>query len=342
MRILLCTVVLCISINVHANNCRSLFEPVSTHQEIKQTRSELTALQKVEAINQDRYDQAFDGKIRADYIPEFDTIRQYSVSGRIPHDAKVRVLVTHGSGAIYSHSDAMRQVIRWLGEEKGMAKPSSNISKIREYENFTKVALEAIDLPFHGKGSRAENLRDKDEVSRYLERYLIQMKAETPHLPIVVFGRSSSPSLFIEILTRNPSLIDAVIFMSPVVPLNRQIVIDGTRKALEMAEKGEFAVYPEGLAWIDNILLNTRWDENSLNGKPALFLTGRDDWEVVDIERNYMTKMAETHSNVRHIDIPGAGHDVFRQTKVNTDKQVLETLKAIEDFLAEVARSKNN
>ncbi len=341
MRILLCTAVLCISINVYADFCSSLFRPISNHQDIKQTRAELTALEKVEAINQDRYDQAFDGKIRADYIPEFDTIRQYSVSGRIPSDAKVRVLVTHGSGAIYSHSDAMRQVIRWLGEDKGLAKLSSNISKIREYPNFTKVAIEAIDLPFHGKGSRAENLRDKDEVSKYLERYLIHMKEETPHLPIVVFGRSSSPSLFIEILTRNPSLIDAVIFMSPVVPLNREIVMEGTRKALEMAEKGEFAVYPEGLAWIDNILLNTRWNENSLNHKPALFLTGREDWEVVDIERNFMSTLAQKHSNVRHIDIPGAGHDVFRQTKINTDKQVLETLKAIEDFLAEVAKTKN-
>lgn len=337
MKLVLGVLIVCAALSASANTCETLFFLDKT---VKQTRSEMTPQEKVDAINNDRYDAAFDGKIRAEYVPEFKTIRQFSVSGRIPSDAKVRVLVTHGSGAVYSHSDAMRSLIRSLGEDKGLAKPSSNISRLREYENFTKVALEAIDLPFHGQGNRHESLRNKEDVTQYLIRYLKQMKAETPHLPLVVFGRSSSPSLFIEILTREPGLIDGVINMSPVVPLTKEIVTEGTRLALEMAAKGEFPVYPEGLHWIDNLLLNTKWDETSLNGKPALFLTGKADWEVTDVERNFMARLAQDHANVRHIDIPGAGHDVFRENKINNDKQVLQTLKSVQDFLADMAKSK--
>lgn len=336
MRLLVGLFVVCVCAQAQANTiCDNLFQNI---EELKRVRSELTAQEKIDAINNDRYDAAYDGKIRAEYLPEFNTIRQFSISGRMPNDAKVRVLLTHGAGAIYSHSDAMRPLVRWLGEGKGLAKPSSNVSKLREHETFTKVAIEAIDLPFHGKGSRDEKLHNKEEVTAYLIRYLKQMKAETPHLPLVVFGRSSSPSLFIDILSREPDLIDGMIAMSPVIPLNPEIVREGTRLALEMAEKGLFPVYPEGLNWVDNLLMQVHWHEKSLNGKPALFLTGKDDWEVVDLERNLMARVAAENSNVRYIDIPGAGHDVFRETKINNDKQVLQTLKAVEDFLSEMAK----
>lgn len=339
MRLLAGVLIACASLNVYASECGSIFESKDSSDK-KQNREELSSQEKVDAINNGVYDAAFDGKLKAEFVPDFNTIRQFPASGRIPADAKVRVLLSHGAGATYSHSDAMRSLIRSLGEEKGLAKPSSNISKIREYDKFTKVAIEAIDLPFHGKGSRDASLHDKEAVTAYLTRYLKQMKAETPHLPIVVFGRSSSPSLYIDILSREPNLIDGVINMSPVIPLTREIVTEGTQKAYEMAAQGSFAIHKEGLDWVDNLLLQTNWNEKSLNGKPALFLTGKEDWEVTTLERNFMAKLAQDQSNVRYIDLPGAGHDVFRETKINNDKQVLETLKAVEDFLFEIANTK--
>jgi len=199
MRLLVGIIIACASVCAKADECGSIFDSKNSNDK-KQNREELSPQEKVDAINNGTYDSAFDGKLKAEFLPAFDTIRQFSVSGRIPKDAKVRVLLSHGAGATYSHSDAMRSLIRSLGEEKGLAKPSSNISKIREYPQFTKVGIEAIDLPFHGKGTKDETLREKDAVTAYLVRYLKQMKAETPHLPIVIFARISSPSLFIHVI----------------------------------------------------------------------------------------------------------------------------------------------
>lgn len=311
----------------YANSCWAYFHPVDLAHLQSQKRST------VERINTSNYDREYDGLISAELLPEFDTIRLFTATGRLGHNPQVRMLFTHGNGATYSNADAMRRPLRYFSDEAGTARASSNVTKIRQYPRFVKVASEAPDLPFHRFGSRNPSLRNYSAVTDYWIRYLKIMKSETPNIPLVVFTRSSSAVLFLNILEKEPGLIDAFILMSPTIPLNPDLVLQASNLLYEKAARGEFPINHEGLNWIDSILIQAHWDLSTLKKTPTLILTGKEDWEVVEIERDFLKQVAAINPNVTYVDIPGAGHDVLRETKTYKDRDILKTLMLIQDFL---------
>ena len=84
-------------------------------------------------------------RIRAEVIPEAETIRLFPAEGKIPARRRGHVLVLlHGCGVNVSQSSSMRKWIRLFGEKETSKKNMMWTQKqLLNYENYTRLAVEA-------------------------------------------------------------------------------------------------------------------------------------------------------------------------------------------------------
>jgi hypothetical protein len=299
-------------------------------------------LEKVELINNSLYQPLKADEMKAELLESFETIRIFPSTGRIPKDAKVRLVALHGNGATYSQSDAMSKLLRLFGESGKNYKSGSTSKKLRNYQNFTQAAVEAIDIIGHGVGPLASKYNNLEKSADYLIAYLRMLKQETPELPLVVFTRSGSGILLAEAIRKAPDLVDASIIMSSPVPRKQWVEYD-FEKVYELERQGKLQVNKEGLAWAKQIMLEANWDPSLVFGKtPTLILTGAKDFEVENYERHYYELLSQMRPNIEYRDLSHAGHDILRQDKTlgMTNSMYLENLKYLADFLHNLSLEK--
>lgn len=298
--------------------------------------------EKVSLINASLYHPLKADEMKAEVLENFETIRIFPASGRIPKDAKIRLVALHGNGATYSQSDAMSKLIRLFGESGKSYKSGSTSKKLRNHPRFTQVAAEAIDIIGHGVGPLASKYNSLEKSADYLISYLRMVKNETPHLPLVVFTRSGSGILLAEAIKRAPNLVDASIVMSSPVPRKQWVEYD-FEKVFTLEREGKLQVNKEGLDWARNIMLEANWNPLNVFGKnPTLILTGSKDFEVENYERHYYDLLSRMRSNIEYRDLSHSGHDILRQDKNlgMTNSMYLENLKFLSDFLHSLTSGK--
>lgn len=241
----------------------------------------------------------------------FQTRRMYSkVAGRIPPNAKARVLLLHGNGAEHSRVETMRRILRMLGESGNPDKLKTQ-QTVRDMPEYMELAAEAIDLPVHGFGPALENHMEVEQSVEWLANYVREMRKQTPDLPIIILTRSSSAALAVEVQKKYPELVDAMILMSPTLPVDvatmDKTVLELRAKAIER----NFRINEPGLAWINQILTKTRWD-NSTFKVPTMILRGKADPSVQPYEQAaFQDFAAAPESNVKFVEVEGADHDVL-------------------------------
>lgn len=251
---------------------------------------------------------------------KFRTIRLiHSINGRIPEGSKARILFLHGNGSSRSRAFSMAGILRTLVERLApdSYRSGKTINYLRRNLNIP-LAGEAIDLPGCGNGPALDDFPNIDKVADWLASYIIDMKKGSPELPIIVFTRSSSAALAIEVAKKYPKLIDAFILMSPTYPGDPQLIKDGTDVVKKMAEEGVFTINEPGLAWIDKILLQTKWTIDTFANIKAYILTGENDEQVVAKEKAFYKSFAQFNTSVTYHMFPGAEHNVLD----TTDKQM--------------------
>lgn len=293
-------------------------------------------LLRVAEIKSGQYKLPFPGD--AEVVPQFQSIRLFPATGRLPKNAQLRVLFFHGSAGAYSHCKSMTQHMYLLGHQGKDFSRKSLAKMIRGLPNFVHIAAECMDGPFHGLGSRDELLYDQDELARYYAGYLRQARAETPNLKLVVFTRSSSANILFEVVKRYPGLIDGMVLMSPTVPV-KEWYESALQKLRALAAKGEIEMNEKGAHWIMSLLSHSKWDKETLKNIPTLILSGDSDFERDAGELIFLQGLAAVSPNINLLNIPHAEHDVLRPTDSGQyDKpQILETVRAIEDFFSKFA-----
>lgn len=271
-------------------------------------------------------------------VPQFQTVRRYYEGGRINSDIKIRILLLHGLGASTSSSTAVEPFLKYFSNNSGNHKGGSVTKKIQNYENFTRAGAEAFDLPGHRFGAPVSQFPTLDGTADYIADYIRMMRAETPGIPLVVITRSAGGIFAENIVRRYPGLIDGLILTSPTCPNA------GTyREALEILKKEEaeglIRINWDGLNWAFQLMEQAHFRDETFGKVPTLILTGGQDQETSGQERAYYRNLAETVRGVQYIDVLEAGHDLGREGGLYREKNLIATLKIMQDHLHKIATS---
>ncbi|MFK8138969.1 MAG: alpha/beta hydrolase family protein [Bdellovibrionales bacterium] len=338
-------------LNIHSKSVKLYREPNETEKSLMVKR-----LKYVEEINSGRV--LADKKIEADWLPKWQTVRIYSSGGRIPADAKIRVIGFGGHGAIYSTMEALINVLRYFGQSSIKIKGGSTLKKIRNMGSFKQVAFETFDFIGHGMGPLSKNFVDKngrvdvDKVYEYMYSLLIHLKNETPDLPFVAYAKSSGGNLVAHLDKRYPNLFDGVV--STGMPVGKESWISSIYNQSRYFEKrykdqpnhpDHIRLNKEGMDFSEKLLLATPWSQGSyFNSKtPWLILTGNKDREIRNEERQYYTYLSQSNKYVEYYDLPFAGHDVVRLNRPTgyKEQQMYATIDVIMMFTGDlVVKSK--
>lgn len=280
-------------------------------------------------------------RIRAEDIPEAETIRLYPAEGKMPVDAEGVLILLHGCGVDASQSSTMRKWIRLFGEKQTSRKNMMwTQNRILQYANYTRLAVEAIDLPGHGVGPSLDGFQTLDQVADWLGTYLQRKKAEAPDKPLFVMTRSSSAILPVAVNRQYPELIDGMVFVSPSLPGDPEISAQEIAAARENVRRGIYsAVNEEGMRWIEQMLNQAEWGHaEDFCGVPTLILTADNDIEVVEKAREHFQAMAERLPNVGYYQFHAEAHDFLSFEDKARRGEALRALTLIQDMFKRVVR----
>lgn len=257
--------------------------------------------------------------IRAEVVPEFQTIRFFHSVGRIPPGVQVRVLFLHGNGAIYSQAEGMREALMHASVHS--REPLSKFDvRLKASTQPLIIGAEAIDLPEHGDGISADQVPDLASSAAYLSAYLRMMQAETPGIPIIVVSRSSSAVLSAAVAGQGTRLIQGLYMVSPTAVGNPEWIRKGTETTKKREKDGLIKLNHSGLAWIDRLLLEAQWGPHGFGGVPLRIVTGAKDWEVTPDERTYFQKLAEGNpSLISYEDVLNGEHNLLSISDKNPE-----------------------
>lgn len=272
-------------------------------------------------------------------VPEFQTVRHFYVGGRINDDIKVRILLLHGLGASTSSSTAMEPFLKYFSNNSGNHKGGSVTKKIQNYENFVRAGAEAIDLPGHRFGAPVELFPTLDGSADYIADYIRKMKAETPGLPLIVMTRSAGGIFAENIVRRHPGLIDGLILTSPTCP-NANTYRDALEVLKEEESQGLIKINWPGLNWAFQLMEQAHFHDETFGKVPTLIMTGGQDLETSEEERAYYTNLNNTVPGVQYINVPEAGHDLGREGGPYREKNLISTLKLMQDHFRKVVESR--
>lgn len=272
-------------------------------------------------------------------VPEFQTVRRFYQGGRINKDIKIRILLLHGLGASTSSATAVEPFMKYFSNNSGNHKSGSVTKKIQNYENFVRAGAEAIDLPGHRFGAPVELFPTLDGTADYIADYIRTMKTETPELPLVVITRSAGGIFAENIVRRYPGLIDGLILTSPTCP-NANTYRDALAVLREEEAQGLIKINWTGLNWAFQLMEQAHFHDETFGKVPTLIMTGGQDLETSEKERAYYTNLMTTVPGVQYINVPEAGHDLGREGGPYREKNLIATLKLMQDHLRKVAESR--
>ena len=276
---------------------------------------------------------SYANRIRAETIPEAETIRLYPAESKMPAGAEGVLVLLHGCGVDASQSSTMRKWIRLFGEKETSKKNMMWTQKqLLQYENYTRLAVEAIDLPGHGVGPLLDRFQTLELVADWLGTYLRRKKAEASGSPLFVMTRSASAIFPAAVKRREPDVIDGMVFVSPSFPGEPDIIAQEIAAARENVRRGVYgAVNEAGIVWIEQMLHQADWGEaEDFGGVPTLIVTADRDIEVVDLARAHFQALAERLPNVAYHEFSSEAHDFLSfEDKARRD-EALRGLKLIQ------------
>ena len=299
----------------------------------------------VEAHNQGQMGLSYANRIRAEEIPELETIRLYPAEDKVPMDAEGMLVMLHGCGVDVSHSSTMRKWIRLFGEKETSRKNMMwTQKKILSYENYTRLAVEAIDLPGHGVGPALNGFETLDQVSLWLGPYLQQKKATTLHQLLFVMTRSSSAIFPAAVNKRYPGVIDGMVFVSPSFPGEPEIITQEVAAARENVRRGVYgAVNEAGIVWIEKMLQQADWGcAEDFGGAPTLILTADQDLEVVHQARTHFKNIAKRLPHVTYYEFDSTCHDFLSCEDVARRSEALRGLQLIQDMFKQIVKKRQH
>ncbi len=295
----------------------------------------------VEAHRKGQMGASYVKRICAEEIPDAETIRLYPAEGKLPVDAEGLLIMLHGCGVDVSQSSTMRKWIRLFGEKETSKKNMMwTQHRILHYENYTRLAVEAIDLPGHGVGPSLDGFQTLDQVADWLGTYLQRKKAEAPDKPLFVMTRSSSAIFPAAVNRTYPGLIDGMVFVSPSLPGDPEISAQEIAAARENVRRGIYgAVHEEGIVWIEKMLNQADWGHaEDFLGVPTLILTADNDIEVVEKAREHFRALAARLPNVQYHQFDSAAHDFLSFEDRARRGEALRGLALIQDMFRSVVR----
>jgi hypothetical protein len=278
----------------------------------------------IEAHNRGQMGLSYMSRIRAEEIPDMETMRLYPAEGKMPVDAEGLLVMLHGCGVDVSQSSSMRKWIRLFGEQETSKKNMMWTQKhILHYQNYTRLAVEAIDLPGHGVGPLLDRFQTLEQVAHWLGTYLKQRKAEVAGKPLFVMTRSSS-----------------AIFPAAVNSTYPEVIAQEIAAARDNVMRGVYgAVNEAGIVWIGQMLHQADWGHaEDFCGIPTLILTADKDPEVVEKAREHFQAMAERLPNVEYHEFNAEAHDFLScEDKAGRD-EALRGLQLIHSMCKRVVR----
>ena len=226
---------------------RGLSQPDSDQSRCEQLAKKRQLL--IDAHHSGEMGQSYVNRIRAEVILEAETIRLCPAEGKMPVDAEGVLVLLHGCGVNVSQSSSMRKWIRLFGEKETSKRNMMWTQKqLLNYENYTRLAVEAIDLPGHGVGPLLDRFQTLEHVTAWLGKYLRKKKADASGRPLFVMTRSSSAIFPAAVNRLAPGLIDGIVFVSPSLPGEPEIIAQEIAAARENVCRGVYhAVNEEGL-----------------------------------------------------------------------------------------------
>jgi alpha-beta hydrolase superfamily lysophospholipase len=237
----------------------------------------------------------------------------------------------------------MRKWIRLFGEKETSKKNMMWTQKhLLQYENYTRLAVEAIDLPGHGVGPLLDRFQTLGQIADWLCTYLRRKKAEALDKPLFVMTRSSSAIFPVAVNRCDLDVIDGMVFVSPSFPGESEIIAQEIAAARENVRRGVYgAVNEEGISWIENMLDQADWGRaEDFGGVPTLIMTAERDIEVEDLARVRLRALAERLPNVTYHEFNSEAHDFLSfEDKARRD-EALRGLKLIQDMFKGVVRSR--
>lgn len=177
----------------------------------------------------------FKDVIRAKVDNVHGTIEVFHKDGKIPPNAKANVVLLHGMGASTSNHVSFLEPIQHMG---GFQNPT----KVRRFLESNgmdfNLAIRAVDLPGHGLGPSTKKFPSSKELNDWLVSYLKKVKSEAPDIPLIVLGRSASPSVVLGVNKVEPGLINGMYKMSPSLSGNPKLTAKQKVAVIEKFNSG--------------------------------------------------------------------------------------------------------
>lgn len=277
--------------------------------------------------------------------PRMQTKGIVNQRGIVPPGSRALVLLLHGTGAEHSHMGAMVEPARVFTAEAntgGLAGKALRAAEAWGPQHLPLGAL-AIDLPGHGFNEADHLLQLEGRAAlngsiTWLADELRRLKHEH-NIPLIVFARSGSPGIVLELNGVHPGLLDAMILMSP---SHSRPDLDqlSVQACLDLAGSDpHFKLNEIGFDWINLLYRHMTWHNwpKPAGDVPTLILMGSEDPETPQAARDAFASMARMSPNIQYEEFAGGRHDLLTTHEWNRET-LLAAYKAIYAFLRKVAR----
>ncbi|MBI4406025.1 MAG: hypothetical protein HY537_17840 [Deltaproteobacteria bacterium] len=251
-------------------------------------------------------------QIRAEVDQRFRTLRIFPKSGRIPPNAKARVLLLHGIGMSYSSAGSWHAVINVVGGAEGSS--GKTINFVKNLPVHVPLGVEAVDLMYHRSGPKTFSLEFSwlSAITSWIGEYIFQMKQERPDLPVIVVARSAAARFAAAANNRFPGLMDGLVLISPTVPggpARDKLQYEGAVQ--EVGDRID-TLDMETITWFFRTTRSINWKVPGYFGStPVLCLTGSTDPQVLPDDRVELEGLSKSLPNFEYEDLKGAGHNLF-------------------------------
>lgn len=240
------------------------------------------------------------------------TVRFFPRSGEFPENSEVVLELFSGVGAPWSHGGSYLRLIRTLSQSKDSTR--KRLVKALD-EEPTRLAVGALDIVESGYGpQRHEGFQTLEESIHAYADYLRDRKIEAGgKKPLVVLVRSASFGIIGAVNARYPGLIDGIVVVGALHPDPEIGFDEGTRILNRLIEQKAFDPNLAAIEWVKQTYAEMQWHkaDDPFNGTPVLSLIGSEDEEMAEATRVWFKAMDKRFDHISHVDIPGAGHDVF-------------------------------
>ncbi len=297
------------------NICERIFQS-SEHSEHVISEAESRVLARAKTPDKD-----FGNKIMVEFDRQHQTAIYYPRgTKRIHRQSVARMLVLHSLGAMSSRALSMRQALRVLTDFDGAK--GSMAKMMREQFADIRLSAEAVDFIGSGDGPSLDGFPSIKEAADWLASLLIEMKRQSPDIPIFILAKSGTPAIASETNIRHPGLIAGLIFDSATEPGNFQQLKAGSDRVLKIATEDETLIpnIPV-LDWSDRILSEVHWAPEHFT-IPTLNMIGGKDREMTAKEIADYQQLAQTNPLFRHIFFPDSGHGVLGGNDLEFTPQV--------------------